>query len=95
MTITLCNGKGGSGKTTLSVLLGAALVEAGHQVALLDTDPQNTATRWIQEMQQSPEGAGLQLAKEGGVKLWILKPFVADKLLQAVAKVMEMFPKTT
>ena len=35
-----------------------------------------------------------QLAKEGGVKLWILKPFVAEKLLQAVAKVMEMFPKT-
>ncbi len=66
MTITLCNGKGGSGKTTLSVLLGAALVEAGHQVALLDTDPQNTATRWIEEMQQAPEGAALQLAKAGG-----------------------------
>src|SRR3978361_2285435 len=50
MTITLCNGKGGSGKTTLSVLLGSALIEAGHSVALLDTDPQHTATRWVEEI---------------------------------------------
>ncbi len=59
MIITLCNGKGGSGKTTLSVLLAAALVEAGHEVALLDTDPQHTATRWIEEI------GGLQLAQIG------------------------------
>jgi chromosome partitioning protein len=65
MTITLCNGKGGSGKTTLSVLLGSALAEAGHQVALLDTDPQHTATRWIEEMQQSTEANSLQIAVPG------------------------------
>ena len=59
MIITLCNGKGGSGKTTLSVLLGSALVEAGHEVALLDTDPQHTATRWIEEV------GGLELACPG------------------------------
>jgi chromosome partitioning protein len=59
MIITLCNGKGGSGKTTLSVLLGSALVEAGHKVALLDTDPQRTATRWIEEI------GGLELAAPG------------------------------
>ncbi|MGI4831539.1 MAG: AAA family ATPase [Janthinobacterium lividum] len=59
MIITLCNGKGGSGKTTLSVLLGSALVEAGHHVALLDTDPQHTATRWIEEI------GGLELATAG------------------------------
>lgn len=50
MTITLCNGKGGSGKTTLTVLLASALAEAGHRVGVLDTDPQETATRWIQEI---------------------------------------------
>lgn len=59
MIITLCNGKGGSGKTTLSVLLAAALVEAGHHVALLDTDPQHTATRWIEEI------GGVELAVPG------------------------------
>lgn len=59
MTITLCNGKGGSGKTTLTILLAAALTEAGHEVAVLDTDPQKTATRWIEET------SGLTLAVEG------------------------------
>ena len=59
MTITLCNGKGGSGKTTLSVLLGCALAEAGHRLGLLDTDSQHTATRWIEEI------GGLELAASG------------------------------
>ena len=45
--ITICNGKGGSGKTTAAILLGLALVEAGHKTKVLDTDPQNTASRWI------------------------------------------------
>lgn len=59
MTITLCNGKGGSGKTTLTVLLASALAEAGHEAAVLDTDPQKTATRWIQET------GGIQIAQDG------------------------------
>jgi chromosome partitioning protein len=59
MEITICNGKGGSGKTTLTVLLACALTEAGHQVAVLDTDPQKTATRWIEAV------GGPQLAEEG------------------------------
>ena len=53
MTITVCNGKGGSGKTTVSILLAAALAEAGHDVAVLDADPQRTATRWIKEADQA------------------------------------------
>lgn len=47
--ITVCNGKGGSGKTTATILLGLALVEAGHKAKVLDTDPQNTASRWIND----------------------------------------------
>jgi cellulose biosynthesis protein BcsQ len=49
MTVALCNGKGGSGKTTVTILLASALSEAGHDVAVLDTDPQRTATKWIAE----------------------------------------------
>lgn len=59
MIVTLCNGKGGSGKTTLSVLLGCALVEAGHEVGIRDTDPQRTATRWVEEI------GGIEIAKPG------------------------------
>ena len=49
MNILLCNGKGGTGKTTLTVLLAHALAEAGKHVAVLDLDPQATATNWLRE----------------------------------------------
>jgi chromosome partitioning protein len=49
MKILLCNGKGGTGKTTLSVLLAHALAEAGKRVTVYDRDPQGTATKWLQE----------------------------------------------
>ena len=49
MNIVLCNGKGGTGKTTMAVLLATALAEAGKRVAVLDLDPQATATNWLGE----------------------------------------------
>ena len=51
MTILLCNGKGGTGKTTLAVLLAHALAEAGKAVAVHDLDPQGTATKWLKEIE--------------------------------------------
>jgi len=49
MNILLCNGKGGTGKTTAAVLLAHALAEAGRRVAVLDLDPQHTAQAWLRE----------------------------------------------
>ena len=49
LNIVLCNGKGGSGKTTLTVLLAHALAEAGRTAAVLDLDPQRTTTKWLAE----------------------------------------------
>jgi len=49
MIITLCNAKGGAGKSTLAVLLALALAEAGKRVAVRDLDPQRTATHWLRE----------------------------------------------
>ena len=45
-TVALVSMKGGSGKTTAAVHIAVQAAQQGRNVALLDTDPQQSAARW-------------------------------------------------
>lgn len=55
--IAVANQKGGSGKTTTAVTLAATLAERGHEVLLIDLDPQASATAWFGVDLDAEDGA--------------------------------------
>jgi chromosome partitioning protein len=50
--LTITSRKGGCGKTTLCTALATTLAAEGEDVALLDTDPNGTASRWASTLHE-------------------------------------------
>lgn len=79
---TLTTQKGGAGKTTLTTSLAVAAVEAGKQVLIIDTDPQESAVRWWQrrdaeqpalvKLKPGEVPEGIQLAEKQGFDLVLI-----------------------
>ena len=52
--ITICNQKGGPGKTTLTMQLAGTIARRGFKVLVVDADPQGSATRWAASAEEIP-----------------------------------------
>ena len=57
MVFSVCNHKGGTGKTTTALNLGAALAKNGKRVLLVDLDPQGSLTYSLGLENEKTEGA--------------------------------------
>jgi chromosome partitioning protein len=88
--------KGGSGKTTLALSLAVAAHQSGRRAAVIDLDPQATATTWYDRRSEQPPVVisvqparlvrGLQSAQDSGTELLIIDtpPRVEQAALSAV-----------
>ena len=64
--IAVANPKGGSGKTTLVMVLAQVLVEHGGRVAVIDADPNGIIARWAE--QRESEGREVPFTVVAGPK---------------------------
>lgn len=65
ITLIGCN-KGGAGKTTTGINLAIALANQGHDVCLVDADPQRSASKWHAEREEAELTPTITLVEKGG-----------------------------
>jgi chromosome partitioning protein len=83
--IALCNQKGGVGKTTSTINLGAALAELGRRVLLVDFDPQGALSVGLGVQPHQLDRTAYNLLMERGVN-------VDDVLLKTSVSGMDLLP---
>ena len=74
--IAICNAKGGVGKTTTAVNLGAYLAAAGKRVLLIDFDPQANASSALGHNQMTNEASVYHAILEQVTPEQVIKPSV-------------------
>lgn len=100
-TIAVVSQKGGVGKTTIAVHVAVAAAAAGYIVAVIDLDPQATATQWSDwRGSENPAVVAapyarllptLKEAEKSGVDLVIIdSPPAADSAAVAAAKAADL-----
>lgn len=70
--ILVANPKGGSGKTMLSINLAGYLASRGEHVAILDLDPQKSATQWLTMRDEALPAIELMREGQKAVSDWLV-----------------------
>lgn len=83
-TIAILNQKGGSGKTTTTVNLAAALGESGKKVLVLDVDPQASCTSWF----------GVERPEGGILSVFLAEAPLSQEIQQTETKNVSIVPST-
>lgn len=81
MIITMCQSKGGTGKSSLAVHLGTEWFSRGHRVLVVDADPQGTALTWAEVAAEHGHPTPSVIA-------------VGDNIRQAVPEVADQYDVT-
>ena len=86
MKITLCNQKGGAGKTTLTMLLAMALARAGKKVGVIDLDSQETASHWLDLLDEENlvKVTDPKSSQDCDIVFFDTPPSLGDELAQAL-----------
>lgn len=82
--ISVCNQKGGTGKTTTAVNLAYALSQAGFRTLLIDTDPQGNATSGV--------GVNKNILEKSVYDLLLNKASAEDVRIKSVFKNLDLIP---